>query len=153
MKVDGPGSSSNINKGKKTAKKGGSTGAAFSESLRGGRADADENVDSASGLAGGAALGSIDALLAIQGADTVDAADPDQKGGNRVAAEHGADLLDRLDDIRVALLTGRLSQGMLMNLRDTLSRRAEGATDAGLKSLIEDIELRVEVELAKYDRR
>jgi len=153
MKVDGPGSSSSVSKSKKAAKKSSAGGVGFSQQLRGGDEEAASRVDQSGGIAGGAALGSIDALLAIQGVEPVKETDPDEKGANRQAVERGTDLLDRLDEIRVALLTGRLTQDMLVNVRDALARRTGGVQDDGLKSAIQDIELRVEVELAKYERR
>src|SRR5262245_36382634 len=56
-----------------------------------------------SGVSGSQALGSVDALLAAQSVDTVD----DQ--GRKQAFKRGEDILDKLEEIRQALLGGSLS--------------------------------------------
>ena len=150
MKIDGPGSTGKLSGGKKATKAGASDGAAFSRALRDSSGSEDQEADSLGGLAGGAALGSVDALLALQGVDAVDAANPDGKSRNKAALARGEDLLDKLEAIRTGLLTGRLDQSRLMALRDALAARSDDAADPKIKSLLSDIELRVAVELAKH---
>jgi hypothetical protein len=60
-------------------------------------------------------------------------------------------MLDRLDDIRIALLTGSLPRGQLENLRRMAQERGEILNDPQLQSVLDEIELRVAVELAKLD--
>lgn len=151
MKIEGPNSAGKTGQAKKTAKTGKSGGPGFSNALRGSGEGAADPAGEAGGVAGGAGLGSVDALLALQSVDAADAPDPDAKGRNRSALLRGDDLLDRLDELRVGLLTGRFSQERLVQMRDALSQRAEAA-DPNLQAVLEEIELRVEVELAKRDR-
>lgn len=60
--------------------------------------------------------------------------------------------LDRLGRLRDAMLRGDLDAETLNGLASWVSRRGEQG-DAGMQSLMEEIELRVLVELAKQDRR
>ena len=152
MKVDGPSSSGKTGQAKKTSKAGASKGAGFSSALRGSSSE-EEPVEETSGLAGGATLGSIDALLALQGVDAVDATNPDGKGKNRAAVERGESLLKELDAIRIGLLTGSLSVHQLTQLQNKLATRTETISDPTLKTVLDDIELRVAVELAKHALR
>lgn len=152
MKIDGPNSAGKTGQAKKAAKTSKSAGPGFSSALRGGSDSAADPAGEAGGVAGGAGLGSVDALLALQGVDATDAPNPDAKGRNRAAVRRGSDLLDRLDELRIGLLTGRFSRDRLVQMRDALSGRADAAADPTLQSVLEEIELRVEVELAKHDR-
>ena len=65
--------------------------------------------------------------------------------------QRGSSMLDRLDDIRIALLTGSLPRGQLENLRRMAQERGEILNDPQLQSVLDEIELRVAVELAKLD--
>lgn len=85
------------------------------------------------------ALGSIDALLALQG-------DQDDAGAE---TRHGQALLDELEVIRTGLLIGRIPRESLATLARLLERRKVFASSPKLASVIDEIELRVKVELAK----
>jgi hypothetical protein len=65
---------------------------------------------------------------------------------------YGADILDRLEEIRDQILTGAVSKSRLENLALTLRQRRESVDDPQLVALIDEIELRAEVELAKLTR-
>jgi hypothetical protein len=69
----------------------------------------------------------------------------------KAAMQRGSSMLDRLDDIRIALLTGSLPRGQLENLRRMAKERGETLNDPQLQSVLDEIELRVAVELAKLD--
>ena len=71
----------------------------------------------------------------------------------RRAVKHGENLLDRLEDIRLALLQGSISKSKLIELAQLLRVRREEGLDDKLSALLDEIELRAEVELAKltYD--
>lgn len=68
---------------------------------------------------------------------------------SKQAIENGAELLDRLDDIRLGLLTGAIPRDRLATLADMLSREREVVKDRRLKAILDEIDLRVRVELAK----
>lgn len=147
MKIDGPGSSGKVGPSKKSSKSSGAKGAGFSEALRG---TGSEKSDDAAGVSGGAGLSSVSALLALQGVEETPAVDPDERKRNRAAADRGEELLNQLDEIRIALLEGRIPRQRLLQIRAFLSSRGDSAANPQLASLIDDIELRVEVELAKH---
>lgn len=90
------------------------------------------------------AAAGIDALLALQAVDG-------PLTGRRKAVRRGASLLDMLDEIKTDLLIGRVSAERLDRLTATLSEMREQSMP-GLDSLLDDIELRVRVELAKFGR-
>lgn len=73
-------------------------------------------------------------------------------GGRRRAVHRGNTLLDRLDDIRVGLLTGSLPRGQLEALRHLAREHVELNDDPQLAAILDEIELRVAVELAKLDK-
>ena len=88
---------------------------------------------------------SVDALLAAQFVDEADLSNQRKKR----AIQHGNDILDRLDELRMAILTGRISKQKLIELSNLLKNYQAEKLDDDLASLIEEIRLRAEVELAK----
>jgi hypothetical protein len=73
----------------------------------------------------------------------------DATAGRSRAKARGEAMLDRLDDIRLGLLTGTVSKERLSELsRLARVRRAE-VDDPRLVEVLDEIELRAEVELAK----
>lgn len=95
------------------------------------------------GSAGSAApIDALNGLLAVQ--EVNDPADDKRRSMARAD-----DLLDRLNDIRIGLLDGRIPVENLQRLLATLRDRGATVTDQGLKTVIEEIELRAAVELAK----
>ncbi len=88
----------------------------------------------------------VGALLALQEL-------PQTKEEKRKKAMRRAnDLLDQLEDIKIATLSGTVSRAHLLQLKNSLSERNDDLDDANLKQIIEEIELRAEVELAKLER-
>jgi hypothetical protein len=67
----------------------------------------------------------------------------------RRAVKRGKDLLDRLDEIRHGLLLGTLSPDRLVALARTLRDQRAHIDDPQLIAVLDDIELRAAVELAK----
>ena len=85
-------------------------------------------------------------LAAILGAQEIDA----DEGGRRGAARrYGSDLLDRLSELRIEILDGRVSPSRLAVLGQALRDGRRRCGDAGLDAILEELELRVEVEIAK----
>jgi hypothetical protein len=60
-------------------------------------------------------------------------------------------LLVRLDEIRLGLLTDGIPRQALQALALELRRSREGVSDARIAAVLDEIELRAMVELAKYD--
>lgn len=88
----------------------------------------------------------IDSLLSAQEV-------PDSTVGRRRAIEHGRDLLDQLDSLRLALIAGTLPRQRLEHLVASLAAKQTSLADPGLAAVLDEIELRARVELAKYDAR
>ena len=85
-------------------------------------------------------------LTAMLGAQEIDA----DEGGRRGAAQrYGADLLDRLALLRIEVLDGRVSAPRLEALGHALRAQRQRCGDTRLDAILEAIELRVEVEIAK----
>jgi hypothetical protein len=89
------------------------------------------------------AAAGIDALLALQGIGE----DPAERRRRSVARGKGA--LDVLDDLKIGLLSGNLNSATVSRLRDAAANLKSSSGDPGLDSVLSEIELRVEVELAK----
>ncbi|MGJ3231246.1 MAG: flagellar assembly protein FliX [Oceanicaulis sp.] len=96
------------------------------------------------GLSGAGAIGSIDALLALQGAG-------DFREAKKQATERAFSLLDVLDDLKLALLDGALPRPTLVRLMDTLKSRRDATDDPRLEAMLDEVEVRAAVELAKHD--
>jgi xanthine/CO dehydrogenase XdhC/CoxF family maturation factor len=62
---------------------------------------------------------------------------------------YGHKLLDKLDTVKVALLTGHISQQDLLTLEQILANKRQYVTDVKLQDILQEIETRVAVELAK----
>ena len=67
--------------------------------------------------------------------------------------DYGDDLLDRLDDLRLGILLGAYSKDKLAELAQRLRQKRDNSEDRKLNEIIAEIELRVEVEIAKLTRR
>jgi len=92
------------------------------------------------------ATANIDALIALQGIEE----DPAERRRRSVARGRGA--LDVLDDLKIGLLSGNLDLSTVARLRDAAANLKSSSGDPGLDSVLSEIELRVEVELAKAGR-
>ena len=103
--------------------------------------DAASTPESRSAVAPKAA-GNIDALLAMQGVE-----DPVERRKRSVQRGKGA--LDVLDDLKIGLLSGNFDTSTVSRLRDAAANLKSSSGDPGLDAVLSEIELRVEVELAK----
>jgi hypothetical protein len=89
------------------------------------------------------ATANIDALLALQGVEE----DPVERRKRSVQRGKGA--LDVLDDLKIGLLSGNFDSSTVTRLRAAAADLKSSSGDAGLDAVLSEIELRVEVELAK----
>lgn len=137
MRVSGPSSTNSAGQARRA---GARTASGFSapsgeEEIRG--------PSSAAGLSGPAGVGSVATLLALQGVES----DMDAAGR---AAQRAGGLLDVLDSLKLALLEGR---GVSVRLQELAARTAEARAQTGdprLEALLEEVEVRAAVELAKH---
>jgi hypothetical protein len=105
----------------------------------------EEATRSNSGTAGLRAVASVDVLLALQGVE-----DPAER--KKRAVRNGRTALDMLDALKLSVLDGSLDQSTLGRLKSAAEGLKGGSGDSGLDAVLGEIELRVEVELAKAAR-
>ncbi len=96
------------------------------------------------GSAGLRTVGGIDALIALQGVESVEER-------RKRAVKRGRGALDALDELKLGLLSGRLDQATLSRLKSAAAGLKDDSGDPELDRVLAEIELRVEVELAKID--
>ncbi len=100
---------------------------------------------SAAAAAPAAAPAAISGLLALQ-----DLPEPAVERRRR-ALGRGRSLLERLDELRLGLLDGSVPLDLLRRLQGELARKLELADEPRLERLIEAIDVRCAVELAKLE--
>ena len=89
------------------------------------------------------AAAGIDTLLALQGIEE----DPVER--RKRSVQRGKRALDVLDDLKIALLSGNFDASTVSRLREASVNLKSSSGDPGLDAVLSEIELRVEVELAK----
>jgi len=88
----------------------------------------------------------VDALLAIQEVE-----DSTTGGRNARGRQWGGEVLDRLEAIRLGLLAGGIPVSELRDIAALVSSQKESVSDPRLQEILDEIELRARVELAKYE--
>lgn len=134
-KIDGLGSVRTSQPIKRTAKSGSASSASFAKQL-----DEGEETAATSGISSAA---NISGILGLQEVD--DALAHAAKG--KLRAE---DILSRLDDLRLELLTGGISTEKLLQLSRIVNARKGEIKDPRLTEILDAIDLRAQVELAKH---
>jgi hypothetical protein len=102
------------------------------------------SATTAAGAVGG--IADVSALMALQGVEDV-------TERRRRAVRRGAGLLDRLDELKLALLADQDGEGALNGLRRTLAESRPDDDHAPLNAVLDQIDLRAAVELAKAEVR
>jgi len=136
MKIKGPGQIQSKTV-KKAASGRGSGGAAFSKQVSG-----ESPVSAAVGVSGSAPITPVDAVWALQEV-------PDSTDGRSKGLMRADEMLEMLEDVRKGLLLGAISMPNLRTLADMARNQKSKTDDEKLNSILEEIELRAEVELAK----
>jgi hypothetical protein len=139
MKVTGPRPAQAPSSTRKSARAG-SSGQDFSVETGG----SPHGSSASSALSGTTAINSVDALLAVQAAG-------DFTEARKRATERAFSLLDVLDDLKIALLEGGIPRSKLTLLIDTLKTRRDSVNDPRLEAMLDEVETRAAVELAKHD--
>lgn len=140
IKIGSTSSAKNIGGTRKTSSVSGTSGTSFSSLL--GEID---TVAENAGVSGMTGVSGVDAILLAQSVG--DAAQNEAK--KRRAVKRGENILDGLDEVRLALLEGKISKEKLIKLAQTLRERRDDGLDEALNALLDEIELRAEVELTK----
>lgn len=94
-----------------------------------------------------AAVGAVESILSVQ-----EVPDATEDHPRRLAQQYADDVLDRLESIRRDLLTGVVSKEKLVDLAQTLRSEKGKTNDPALKGILDEIELRAKVEIAKLTR-
>jgi hypothetical protein len=104
--------------------------------------DGENTARSSTATSGTRTIGGIDALIALQGVE-----EPGER--RRKAVKRGRSALDALDALKLGMLSGTLDTGALARLKSITAGLAEPSGDPGLDTVLAEIELRAQVELAK----
>mgnify|MGYP002713060798 CR=1 FL=1 len=135
MRINGPGRTGGV-AGQGKTKGAGSSGGAF-------RLDAPQQTQAAASTQTLNSIGNIDSILAVQGVE-----DPSSR--RKKAVKRGSDLLDILDEIKLDILAGEVPRAKLEQLVRVISQRRDGVSDSQLQGVLDEVELRARVELAKF---
>ena len=136
MKVRGPGPTSAPSKANKSSKPS-ETDGSFEAFVSSGPSEAATTQTTQS-------IAQVDALLAIQGAE-----DPTQRSAKKRARHRANAILGELDKVRMAMLSGDLTVGHMIDIADVVASHRDKVSDPSLTSIMDEIDLRAQVELAK----
>jgi hypothetical protein len=136
MKVSGPGAAQGAGNTKKSGKTSGGD-SHFGDFMTGG-AEQSESVKNTQ------SIGTVDSLLALQGAE-----DPAAGNSRKRMKQRANTILDELEKVRVAMLTGGLTVGHMIDIADVIASHREKINDPALTDLMDEVDLRAQVELAK----
>ncbi len=120
----------------------GKSGAVFSPDFG---SDGAQPSQAASGVS---SLTSIHSLLAVQGVEAPD----DPLTGRRRAIENASETLDVLDEIKLGLLAGEVPADKLQRLLSHVRAERSDIEDPALTEVLDHIDLRAQVELAKFNQ-
>ncbi len=95
-------------------------------------------------LSGAAPIVGAAAIMALQEV-------ADRGEGRRRSIRHAGRLLDLLDELRVGLLTGGLPSATLADLARLAGEARDRVDSPELQQVLDEIDLRAQVELAKYE--
>ena len=96
-------------------------------------------------LTGTGPLSAVDTILALQGVE-------DSTTSRKRGVSHGEQLLTLLDEVQEGLLAGGIPRATLNRLALAISKRRESFADPELQDVLDAIDLRARVELAKLEQ-
>jgi hypothetical protein len=108
-------------------------------------ADASGDVAAATRVSAALGVGSLDALLALQ-----EVGGPIER--RKKAVRRATIILDVLDDLKIAVLEGAIQPHTLGRLIEAVRQQRTRTGDARLEGVLDEIETRAAVELAKLER-
>lgn len=103
-----------------------------------------EDAEPSKAVAGTASIATVDSLRVLQ--------EVDGDGRPWEPCDRANHLLDRLEALRLALLSGGIPRRNLLDLQRMVERERGAVGDKHLAALLDEIDLRVKVELAKHMR-
>ena len=136
MKVEGPNSTrQTTSTGRKDKVSGGGSG--FGDFMS-------EGAGETAGSGATHSIAHIDTLLAVQEADN-----PLERAAKKRMKQRADDILKELDKMRLALLTGSLTVGHVIDIADVVAQHREKVMDPKMTAILDEIDLRAQIELAK----
>ncbi len=101
-------------------------------------------VSEASGVSATQSIAQLDVLLAVQEAE-----DPTKRAAKARAQLRSNNILEKLDQIRIKMLGGDLTIGHMIDVADVVASHRDKIDDPVLTTIMDEIDLRAQVELAK----
>lgn len=135
MKVEGTGNLRGSGSVRRAGKTDGSGGASFASQLVG-------ETSAPQGVTGASSVFGVGSVLALQEVD-------DPAGRASRGKMRAEDMLDIMDEIRHGLLSGALSAQKLQDLQRAVQSQKVHVDDPKLAEILDEIDLRAQVELAK----
>lgn len=139
MEIKGPSKTSETKKAGKS-KQANKADGSFGDMVTGG-------VKESAGTGATSAIAQVDALLAVQQAEN-----PTERAARRRMRERGDKILRQMDHLRLAILTGNLSVGQIVDIADVVASHREKITDPKMSAVLDEIDLRAQIELAKIKK-
>ncbi len=130
----GPGKAA---KSKKASSAGASGSADFSQYVQGGVSEAPSAQATQS-------IAQLDSLLAAQEVE-----DPAQRSARKRSFVRADSILDKLEEVRLKMLVGNLTVGHMVDVADVVASHRDKIDDPQLVSIMDEIDLRAQVEIAK----
>ncbi len=137
MKVGGTKGTSAAGGTKKSGNSDNNSDVDFSQYVQGASAGA-------SGVGATQSIAQLDALLSVQEVE-----DSTQKPAKKRMQQRAHNILDKLESIRLKMLGGNLTVGHMIDVADVVAAHREKIDDPKLVSIMDEIDLRAQVELAK----
>lgn len=89
-------------------------------------------------------VAAVDSLLALQ--------EVEQKNKQGKAIERSREMLGLLEEIRIGLLSGHIPEQKVRNLSKLANEEKQAFEDQGLNNILDQVDLRAQVELAKMQQ-
>ncbi len=89
-------------------------------------------------------IAQLDVLLAAQEVE-----DPTQRAAKNKMRARSHNILEKLDQIRIKMLGGDLTIGHMIDVADVVASHRDKIDDPALTSIMDEIDLRAQVEIAK----
>ncbi len=137
MKVGGTKGPNSTSKTKKSSSADGENTVDFSQYVKGGPSEA-------AGAGATQSIAQLDALLAVQEVE-----DPTKRAAKKRAHLRADSILDNLEQIRLKMLAGDLTVGHMIDVADVVASHRDKIDDPTLTAIMDEIDLRAQVELAK----
>ena len=138
MKINGPKQTSGASATKKTSKAKPAESNDFGEFMSAGATQSSGSASAPQSIT------AVDALLAVQAVE-----DPTERAARKRMTLRAENVLKELDDLHMAMTCGQVSMSHMIDIADMVSTHREKVTDSKLAALLDEIDLRAQVELAK----